>query len=145
MGFPILDLVSIGSKLLDRILPDRAQADAAKLQLLQLQQTGELETLKVESGLASAQASVNQAEAGSSSLFVAGWRPFVGWVCGAALAYSFIVQPFIQFLVVLFKVNFDYKLLPILDWGMLGQLLFGMLGLAGMRSWEKIKGVSSGH
>ena len=86
-----------------------------------------------------AQIEVNKAEAMSSSLFVAGWRPFVGWTCGAAYAYSFIVQPFLLFFATLLHWKVDVTQLPVLDMGELGVMLFGMLGLGAMRSYEKVK------
>ena len=86
-----------------------------------------------------AQIEVNKAEAMSSSLFVAGWRPFVGWTCGAAYAYSFILQPFLLFFATLLHWKVDVAQLPVLDMGELGVMLFGMLGLGAMRSYEKVK------
>lgn len=145
MGIPLLDIFDLGSKIIDKIWPDPAKAAEAKLQLAQLQQQGALAELQAEVTLSQAQANINSQESSNQNIFVSGWRPFVGWVCGAALAYSFIVQPFIQFLAVLVHLPFDPKQLPVLDWGMLGQLLFGMLGLAGMRTFEKVQGLNPGH
>ena len=90
--------------------------------------------------LAQSQLEVNKTEAMSSSLFVAGWRPFIGWVSGSAFAYTFVAQPFIAFILVAFGVDFNAAKLPILDWSMLATVLFGMLGLGAMRSYEKVKG-----
>ena len=87
-----------------------------------------------------AQIEVNKVEAASSSLFVAGWRPFVGWACGSAYAYTFVVQPFLIFLLTAAQVHMDIAQLPVLDMGELGVVLFGMLGLGAMRSYEKVKG-----
>lgn len=85
------------------------------------------------------QAAVNQAEASSGSIFVAGWRPFIGWVCGAAFAYKFVFQPFLIFILVACGSTFDVKQLPVLDWSEMSSVLLGMLGLAGMRSFEKMQ------
>lgn len=87
-----------------------------------------------------AQIEVNKVEAASNSLFVAGWRPFIGWTCGAAYAYSFVLQPFLMFALTAFQVHVDIAQLPVLDMGELGVMLFGMLGLAGYRTYEKVKG-----
>ena len=87
------------------------------------------------------QASINQAEASSNSMFVAGWRPFLGWTCGTAFAYKFVLQPFLVFLLVAFHSDFNIKLLPTLDWTEMSTVMFGMLGLGGMRTFEKINGV----
>jgi len=87
-----------------------------------------------------AQIEVNKVEAASQSLFVAGWRPWVGWTCGAAYAYTFVIQPFLLFLLTAIQVHVDIAQLPVLDMGELGVVLFGMLGLGAMRSYEKVKG-----
>lgn len=83
-----------------------------------------------------AQIEVNKAEAQHASIFVAGWRPFIGWVCGWALAYHFIAQP----VIVLFT---DLKT-PQFDMGTLTTILMGMLGLGGLRTFEKAKGIARG-
>jgi Trk-type K+ transport system membrane component len=84
------------------------------------------------------QTSVNIEEAKSEHLFVAGWRPFIGWVCGVAFAYHFVLQPLLAF--VLANAGVDVKL-PIFKMEELSTVLMGMLGLGGLRSYEKIKGV----
>lgn len=88
------------------------------------------------------QAEVNKVEAASNSLFVAGWRPFIGWVCGGAFAYKFLLQPMLIFVLVASGSSFDYTDLPVLDWSEMGTILLGMLGIGGMRSLEKIRGVA---
>ena len=83
-----------------------------------------------------AQIEVNKVEANSSSLFVAGWRPFVGWTCGVALCYHFVLQPFLTFVLYSFGQQIT---LPTFDMGTLTTILMGMLGLGGLRSYEKVK------
>ena len=83
-----------------------------------------------------AQIEVNKIESGSSSLFKSGWRPFVGWTCGVALCYHFVLQPFLTF--VLFSIGKPVEL-AVFDMSTLTTVLFGMLGLGGMRSFEKTK------
>ena len=83
-----------------------------------------------------AQIEVNKVEANSNSLFVAGWRPFVGWTCGIALCYHFVLQPFLVFLLYSSGYQMD---LPVFDMTTLTTILLGMLGLGGMRSFEKVK------
>ena len=83
-----------------------------------------------------AQIEVNKIESGSSSLFKSGWRPFVGWTCGVALCYHFVLQPFLMF--VLFSIGKPMEL-PVFDMSTLTTVLFGKLGLGGMRSFEKTK------
>lgn len=135
---PISAALDIGGKLIDRLWPDATQAAAAKLELLKMQQTGELAQLTAETELAKGQIEVNQAEAGSSSLFVAGWRPWIGWVCGVAFAYHFVVQPILAFIL---AATGHPVTLPTFNMDALYTVLLGMLGLGSMRTFEKYKGV----
>tara|TARA_R110002126_G_scaffold19911_1_gene74410 strand:+ start:104 stop:484 length:381 start_codon:yes stop_codon:yes gene_type:complete len=86
-----------------------------------------------------AQIEVNKAEAASSSLFKGGWRPFVGWTCGVALLYHFLLQPIIVFGLSAAGIEF---ILPEFDMGSLMTILMGMLGLGGLRTFEKQKGIT---
>lgn len=86
-----------------------------------------------------AQIEVNKAEALHRTVFVAGWRPFIGWTCGLALSYHFILQPIIVFAMSANGVAYD---LPEFDMGSLMTIILGMLGLGGMRSFEKFKGLT---
>ena len=92
------------------------------------------------SNLVQAQLEINKTEASHTSLFVAGWRPFVGWVCSVALAWHFIGMPIIEW--VLLLLLSDPPAAPVLDIGELIVILMGMLGLSGVRMNEKIKGVA---
>jgi len=87
-----------------------------------------------------AQIEVNRAEAASGSVFKGGWRPFIGWVCGAAFAYHFVLQPFILFGVAVAGVSIPE--LPSFDMGSLMTVMMGMLGLGGLRSYEKKQGLT---
>lgn len=83
---------------------------------------------------------VNQAEAASGSVFVAGWRPFIGWVCGSGLAFQFLLAPLATWITQLCGYS---VLFPTLDSATLMTLVMGMLGLGGLRTYEKINGVES--
>ena len=86
------------------------------------------------------QLEINKVEAASSSLFVAGWRPAIGWVCGVSLLYAALVEPVARFIA---TVLFTYTgLFPVINTELTLQILLGLLGLAGMRSFEKSKGVT---
>lgn len=88
-----------------------------------------------------AQNEVNKTEAASSSVFVAGWRPAIGWVCGAALAFQYLARPLMMGIASATHMQgFD---LPGLD-DNLWQLMLGMLGMGGLRTFEKVKGVATG-
>ena len=86
-----------------------------------------------------AQITVNTEEAKSASVFVAGWRPFVGWVCGFGLGWAFVFRPLLEFVAA--WVGRDVKP-PALETGELMNLLVAMLGLAGYRTFEKMQGVA---
>jgi hypothetical protein len=132
---PITAALDLGGKVIDRILPDKAANDAAKAQLLQMQTAGELAQI-------TGQLEVDKTEAASSSIFVAGWRPFIGWVCGSALAYQYIVSPVGQWLAALFGHPVSA---PVLDIGQLMTLLLSMLGMGVLRSYDKTTGNANGH
>ena len=86
------------------------------------------------------QLEINKVEAGSTSLFVSGWRPAIGWVCGVSLLYAALVEPIARFIA---TVLFTYTgLFPIINTELTLQILLGLLGLAGMRSYEKSKGIT---
>lgn len=127
--FGIGDAVTAGLKVLDKFIPDPAEKAKAEAQL-------RADLMAWDK----AQTDVNAAEAHSSSLFVSGWRPAVGWVCCAALTWTYILQPIAAFAL----AQFGYlTALPRLDMGEMMPILLGMLGLGGMRSWEKTKGVAA--
>lgn len=98
----------------------------------------EIELRKIESNLSLKQMGINLEEAKHKSVFVAGWRPFIGWVCGSALAYHFILRDLI---IVIFQLNKDK--VPELEIGQLLTVLGGLLGLGTLRTVEKFKGVQS--
>jgi len=133
-------LLPVIGKLLEQVLPDpKAQADA-KLKMLELAQNGQLAALEAETKLAVGQLEINKAEASNASVFVSGWRPACGWICAGALAYQYILRPVGGAVAAYF--GHPLPELPPLDESLWG-LLFGMLGLGGLRSMEKIKGVAA--
>lgn len=129
---PISAALEIGGKVIDRLWPDPSQAAAAKLELIKLQQSGELAQI-------TGQLKINEVEAASASVFVAGWRPFIGWVCGAAFAYKFVLAPAVAFAMTAAGHPIS---LPVLDFTEMSTVLLGMLGIGGLRTLEKIKGVA---
>ena len=90
--------------------------------------------------LAKSQIEVNKAEAQSRHWFVASWRPFIGWTCGIALMWHFVLSQFILFFATMF--GFSLPALPEFDMGSLMTVLMGMLGLGGLRTFEKYKGMT---
>jgi hypothetical protein len=78
-----------------------------------------------------AQIEVNKQEAAHQSVFVAGWRPWIGWCCGASFAYTFLISPFLMTLILLYDPNFPVQKLPTINWQNFASILMGMLGLGG--------------
>lgn len=127
----IKDLIGPVARLLDKFIEDKDQKNALAHEIATMS-----DKYAQESALA--QMEVNKVEASSSSLFVSGWRPAVGWCCVFAMAGNFIVTPFANFVLVLLDVHVTIPLVP-LDTMM--PVLLGMLGLGGLRTLEKTKGV----
>ncbi len=92
---------------------------------------------QIEADILLAQAKIGEAEARSTSLFIAGWRPFLGWTCGVGIAIAFVVQPVVQW--------FVERELPVLDIGQLIALVVSMLGIAAYRTYEKANGTVGTH
>lgn len=112
--------------LLNKFLPDKTEIEKAQI----VAAIDELQT----------QTDINKIEAASTNWFVAGWRPFIGWICGAGLLYAALCEPFFRFIA---KVGFHYSgEFPIIDTTITMQILVGLLGLGGMRSFEKKTGVA---
>jgi hypothetical protein len=123
-------LLGIFSTVIDRVIPDKAAAEKAKLEAAAALQTQDFQ-------LALEQIKVNTEEAKSASVFVSGWRPACGWIGAAALGYASILEPFARFIA---KVGFDYNgAFPVLDSNVTMQILFGILGLGAYRTVEKVK------
>lgn len=134
---PVSLLLGIGSKIFDKVFPDPVQRDAAKLELLKLQQSGELAQLTADTNLMIEQIKVNAAEAQNPSLFVSGWRPAIGWVCGAACGWNWIGLPVAKVIAVILGHPID---LAPADLTEMLPVLMGMLGLGGLRTIEKLQG-----
>jgi hypothetical protein len=129
-------ILGLGGKLIDSLFPNKAEQDAAKLKLLELQQNGALAELTADTDLMKGQMAVNQEEAKSDNLFVSGWRPAVGWVCVAAFAAKYIGGPALF----VFSQYFGITLvLPPIDMTEMLPILVGMLGLGTLRSMDKWK------
>jgi hypothetical protein len=126
---PLTAALDIGGKVIARMWPDPADQAKAHLALLELAQRGEL-----------AQLEVNKAEAGNSSLFVSGPRPFIMWVCGVAFAWNWIGLPVAKLVGAFLGHPLD--ILPA-DMSEMMPVLLGLLGLGSLRSFEKVKGVAS--
>ena len=130
---PVTAVLDIGGKLIDRLWPDPAQGAAAKLELIKLQQSGDLAQM-------TGQLEINKIEAANANMFVSGWRPAIGWVCALALLYQYLVRPLA--VAVFAAVGHPLPTMPGLDEN-LWQLMMAMLGMGGLRTFEKVQGVAN--
>ncbi len=118
--------------LIDRLIPDRAAAERAKAEM-------EQQLVTAANAAAMAQVEVNKVEAAHSSVFVAGWRPSIGWVCAAGLAWAFVVAPVASWALMVLGVKAE---LPAIQFDHLFELVLAMLGIGGLRTFEKLRGVA---
>ena len=119
--------------IIGRFLPEDKEARAKAEREIEQQLSTHLARIDI------AQLEVNKEEAKSRNVFIAGWRPFIGWTCGIALCWTYILQPIAQFVLAQTGHLID---LPGLDMSTMMPVLLGMLGLGGLRTWEKHKGLT---
>ena len=126
----VSNLIGPVSGLLDKVIEDKDQKAQLAHEIATMSDNHAQQALM-------GQLEINKAEAASGSIFKGGWRPFIGWVCGVAFAYHFVLQPCIVFGAA--AAGIDIPELPEFDMGSLMTVMMGMLGLGGMRSIEKLK------
>lgn len=129
----ITALMPLVGEVLDRVIPDKAAAEKAKLELT-------TKIIDATNQGAIAQIETNKVEAAHQSVFVSGWRPAVGWVCASGLGWAFVGQPVANWALVAF--NLKVTTLPVLPTENLMELVMAMLGLGALRSFEKFKGLT---
>lgn len=134
MAFGIDDILASGLKIIEKVIPDPAAKAQAEIELFKLKQAGDFKALDAEIESLRSQAKINEIEASSTSLFVSGWRPAAGWVCVLGLLYQFIIRPL--------AIGLGGFNLPGIE-DVLMELLFGMLGLGGFRTMEKLRNVAA--
>ncbi len=123
---PLTAVSSLANTVINKIWPDKTEAEKQQLAAAVMVVQGQLD--------------VNKAEAASPSLFVAGWRPFIGWVCGTACAWNWVGLSIAKFAAItFFTTTIDLKPADISE---MMPILMGMLGLGGLRTFEKVKGVA---
>ena len=123
-----------------KVDPNQAAQHAADLAKIQADMQADV--LNNVQQMATAQSATNTAEAQSKNFFVAAWRPAIGWVCGLGLLTQFIIAPIATWIAALCGHPITF---PQLDMGTLLTLLLGMLGLGGMRTYEKVAGIPDSH
>lgn len=133
----VLAFLPIIGDILDRVLPDKATSEEAKLKLADLASQGDLASLSAMVELTKAQTETNTAEANSGDKFRGGWRPAIGYVCAASLAYNYIGYPVLLWATAVWWPHMTIPPSPVDDH--MWELIMGMLGLGFARSWEKRK------
>jgi hypothetical protein len=118
--------------IIDKAVPDRDAAELAKGRI-------ELELIQAASEINKLQAETNVAEAAHRSIWVAGWRPAIGWCSALGVAYYFVLEPILNWVCAVFGFN---PPMPVFPQEALFEMVFAMLGLAGLRSFEKVRGVT---
>lgn len=131
---PILaSLLPKVADIVDKVIPDKAAADIAR-------QTLELELIKAANEANIAQTEINKIEAANSNIWVSGWRPAIGWVCAVGVFWAFVGSPVALWLALL--AGYPNAILPDIPTESLFELVFAMLGMAGLRSFDKMRGLT---
>jgi hypothetical protein len=136
LGSILKDLISPVTDIVSEVVVDKDKARELKVRIEELADKAD-ERLHAE---LIAQTEVNKIEAQHASVFVAGWRPFIGWTGGVGLAYSFVLAPFIEFIA---RANGYTQEMPMPDATQLMVLVTSMLGVGAMRSYDKNHGTSA--
>ena len=122
-------------QVIDKLFPDKEKAAEAQRKLLEMQMSGELQQIL-------GQQEINKAEAASGNAYASSWRPTIGYICAIGLAYNFIVYPALVWYATIYKPGFVPP--PLVSDNIL-ELVFGMLGMAGLRTYEKLKLPAGGN
>ena len=144
LAIPLIQFgMDIGKTLIDRLWPDKEkyarEREIAELELLKLTQAERMQDKANEVQIALAQIDVNKEEAKTGNLFIGGWRPGIGWICALSYGYAFLVGPLVTQISTAYGYNFP---LPPIDMDNMLYVLGGLLGLGGLRTFEKVKGIT---
>ncbi|CAL9983976.1 holin [Vibrio phage D81] len=138
---PLSAALELGTSVINKIWPDPVKQAEEQRKLQELYQKGDLAQLNAEVQLMLGQLNVNKVEAANKSIFIAGWRPFIGWVGGVAMAYQFIIYPILIWVWAIAQargyVSIDLSAPPIIETGALFSIVTAMLGIGAMRSHDK--------
>ena len=131
-------VVPIVGSLIERLFPDPADQEKAKLELFKMEQEGRLAELTASKDIALAQIDTNKTEAATGNMFIGGWRPFIGWTCGVAVGYQYVLHPILAW----YAMSNSLPTPPTVPSDDLFELVMLMLGVAGLRTFEKVKNVA---
>ena len=139
---PLSAIFDLGKVAIEKVWPDPTQRAAEMRKLEELRQNGDLAKLNAHVNLVQGQLGINAVEAAHPSIFVAGWRPFVGWVGGFSLAYVGILEPLMRFFAMMVGYTGDF---PVVETEATITILIGMLGIGTQRSFDKAKGTHTSN
>lgn len=131
----------LGKSVIERIWPDANKRAEEMRKLEELRQDGNLSRLDAHVKLLLAQIEVNKVEAQHKSIFVAGWRPFIGWAGGFSMVWAGILHPMLTWVWAFAEMTGAPP--PLVEGGALGAIVTGMLGVGGMRSYDKTRGTQT--
>ena len=141
MAFGLDDIIATALKVVDKFIPDPEAKARAQLEMMQIKQAESFKELEVALQEQQMQADINKVEAASDHIFVAGWRPFMGWICGLGFAMQVIIFPLVATVATLVGHQIQMPEMPI---EVLMTTLMGMLGLGYYRTREKMGGLKNG-
>lgn len=139
---PLTAGLDLAGTIINKIWPNPADQAEALYKLEELKQRGDLAELNAFIVQLTGQLEINKEEAKHASVFVAGWRPAVGWVCAFSLGYVGILDPLMRFIALMFGYEGEF---PVIDTFLTMQILAGMLGLSHFRSKDKLEGVATSN
>jgi len=139
MAFPLVALFGTITEIIGKIIPDPQKAAEAKIRMFELAQAGEFKELDANLQISLQQIEVNKIEAAQPGIFKGGWRPATGWICVFGFAYTFCARPLLPWVLTVTGVA-EVPALPPIDTTEMMVLLGGMLGLGGMRTFERKNG-----
>lgn len=134
--FGLDSIITAGLQIINKFIKDPEQAAQAQIEMMKIKQSSEFKEIDATLQQAQMQADTNKVEASNEHVFVSGWRPFIGWICGVSIGLQFIVFPLLSWGFQLYGTPIVFPELPS---DMLYSMIFGMLGIGGMRTYEKIK------
>lgn len=134
--FGIDDIISGVLQVINKVIPDPEKRAEIELEVLKQKQAGEFKEIDAALQQAQMQTDINKVEATNENVFISGWRPFIGWICGFAFGYHFIMQPFLSFILAALHRPVISLAFDMAD---LNTVLMGLLGLGTLRTVEKFK------
>lgn len=147
MSMLLAGAFSLGEAAIKRLFPDPNKRAEELRKLEEIKSSGDIAKLEQHVSLLLSQLEINKEEAKSGNMFIAGWRPYIGWTGGIALTYQFVLYPILLWiwssLQVAGTIPTEFNPPPTLDMEILMVLLTGILGIGGMRSFDKSRGIDT--